>query len=144
MSGKVLREGSSEVLKTPTLYPDGLLGESRRDHTVFGSCYISIPLTWDILHSTTEQLRSDAIQSNPSAQLGSRPFSKNGDSVTSLGNVWQRSVTLRPNLLCFCLYLLPLVLSLGSTEEPECLLFAPVLQVLMYIGAISLSFSSPS
>lgn len=139
LSGKVLRGGSSRAVKVPMLCPDGLPGECRR-----GFCYISIPLTWDIFHTTTEQLRLDAIQSNPSSQLGSCLFSKNRDSVTSLGNLCQRSVTLRQSLLCFCLYLLPLVLSLGSTEEPECLLFSPVLQVLMYIDEIPLSFSSPS
>ena len=53
-------------------------------------------------------------------------FSREGDSTTSLGNLFQCSVTLRVkkfflmfswNFLCFSLCPLPLVLSLGTTEK---------------------------
>lgn len=67
-------------------------------------------------------------------------ISRNGHPVTSLSNLCQRSVTLIGRAFCVCLHLLPLVLSLGSTEEPECLC-EPVLQVCMYIGEIPLSLS---
>ena len=52
--------------------------------------------------------------------------SREGDSTTSLGSLFQCSVTLRGkkfflmfswNFLCFSLCLLPLVLSLGTTEK---------------------------
>ena len=53
-------------------------------------------------------------------------ISREGDSTTSLGSLFQCSVTLRGkkfllmlrrNFLCFRLYPLPLVLSLGTTEK---------------------------
>ena len=59
-------------------------------------------------------------------------ISREGDSTASLGSLFQGSVTLRGqkfllmfrrNFLCFSLCLLPLVLSLGTTEKclaPSC------------------------
>ena len=64
--------------------------------------------------------------SRPQRTLSRRVFSREGDSTTSLGSLFQGSVTLRGkkfflmfrrNFLCFSLCTLPLVLLLGTTEK---------------------------
>lgn len=66
-------------------------------------------------------------------------ISKNGDSTTSPGNLCECSVTLtvkmcflmlRRNTLCFCLYLLPLVLSKDLGFFVQLSNFLPVLTLL--------------
>ena len=65
-------------------------------------------------------------------------ISREGDSTTSLGNLFQCSVThrvkkfflmFRWNFLCFILCPLLLVLSLGTTEESGPILLTPTLQI---------------
>lgn len=69
-----------------------------------------------------------------------------GDSAVSLSNLCQFLVilrvkkVLRGNLRCFSLCLLPLVLSVGTTEKnPGCAFFALSLQVFIYFDEIILS-----
>lgn len=67
--------------------------------------------------------------------------SRDRDSTTSVDNLRLCSVThtvrcflmYRGNLLCFCLCPLPFVLSLGTTEKPYSILFAPSHQVFINV-----------
>ena len=78
--------------------------------------------------SSPTPCRSRVTQSKLHRTLSRRVLniSREGDSITSLGSLFQGSVTLRGkkfflmfswNFLCFSLCPLPLVLSLGTTER---------------------------